>query len=316
MPTTSNYINFVYVNLGFIAQIAVMMYFKSILEIKANWPQYRCNPTYWIFSDNISQDFNYCIQNTQMNMMGYLLQPMNYLLSSVSNMGSGFNNSVNNIRTMLSFVRDFVTNIIQSVFGVFLNLIIEFQKMIISIKDMVGKMIGIVVTIMYVLDGSIKTMNSAWAGPTGQVVRAIGSCFDPKTRIQTINANGNDIIYEMENIPLGAQLKDGGKVFSIMKIANFKKEYLYEIPNAGELNKQTGQLDSIFVTGGHFIFDTKLNSWIQIKEYKEAIARFDLIPEYFSCLITTNRHILIGTKLFWDWEDDELTNTGIIMYNI
>jgi hypothetical protein len=307
MPTTSNYINFIYVNLGFIAQIAVMMYFKSILEIKANWPQYRCNPTYWIFSDNISQDFNYCIQNTQMNMMGYLLQPMNYLLSSVSNMGSGFNDSINNIRSMLSFIRDFVSNIIQSVFGVFLNLIIEFQKMIISIKDMVGKMIGIVITIMYVLDGSIKTMNSAWAGPTGQVVRAIGSCFDPKTKIQSKNGS----YYEMENIPLGTELKDGGKVFSVLKVANFNKEYLYEIPDSGELNRNTGKVDSIFVTGEHFIFDELLKSWIQIKDYKQAIKREDLVPEYFSCLITTNSHIPIGSKLFWDWEDDELTKSNI-----
>lgn len=311
MPTTNNYINFIYVNLGFIAQIAIMIYFRSILDIKENWPQYRCNPTYWIFSDNISQDFNYCIQNTQINMMGYLLQPMNYLLSSVSNMGSGFNDSINNIRTMLSFVRDFITNIIQSVFGVFLNLIIEFQKMIISIKDMVGKMIGIVVTIMYVLDGSIKTMNSAWAGPTGQVVRAIGSCFDPKTKIQCKDGE----VFEMESIPLGSVLKDGGKVFALLKVDNSKKEPLYEIPNSGILNKITGKLDSIFVTGEHFIFDDIIKNWIQVKDYKEAIKREDLIPEYFSCLITTNRRIPIGLKLFWDWEDDALTKNKNI-YNL
>jgi len=309
MPTTNNYINFIYVNLGFIAQIAVMMYFKSILEIKANWPQYRCNPTYWIFSDNITQDFNYCIQNTQMNMMGYLLQPMNYLLSSVSNMGSGFNDSINNIRNMLSFIRNFVSNIIQSVFGVFLNLIIEFQKMIISIKDMVGKMIGIVITIMYVLDGSIKTMNSAWAGPAGQVVRAIGSCFDPKTKL--LSKSGEE--YEMENIPLGTILKDGGEVFSILKVANPNGDCLYEIPNSGEINKTTGNPSSIFVTGKHYIHDENQRKWIQVKDYIDAIKRPELVPPYFSCLITTSSCIPIGKKIFWDWEDDVLPT---ITYNI
>jgi hypothetical protein len=33
----------------------------------------------------------------------------------------------------------------------------------ISIKDLVGKILGIVVTILYILDGSLKTMNSTWA---------------------------------------------------------------------------------------------------------------------------------------------------------
>ena len=53
MPTMNNFLNLIYVNLGFIAKITAMMYFKSALEIKENWPIYRCNPPYWIFSDNI-----------------------------------------------------------------------------------------------------------------------------------------------------------------------------------------------------------------------------------------------------------------------
>ena len=53
MPTMNNYLNLIYVNLGFIAQITVMMYFKSALEIKENWPIYRCNPPYWVFSEKL-----------------------------------------------------------------------------------------------------------------------------------------------------------------------------------------------------------------------------------------------------------------------
>jgi hypothetical protein len=293
MPTMNNYLNLIYVNLGFLAQITVMMYFKSVLEIKENWPLYRCNPPYWIFSENISEDFTYCVQNTQMNMMGYLLQPLNYMVTSLTSVGSGLSESINNVRVMFSSIRNFVSQIIQNVFGVFLNMIVEFQKIIISIKDMVGKMIGIVVTIMYVLDGSIKTMNSAWAGPPGQLVKSIGSCFHPSTKITL--ANGK--YYKMENIPLGAELQDGGKVFAVLKIDNPKKEPLYKIESKEQ---------DIFVTGEHFIFDKTNNKWIQVKNYDKAIIQTDFIPEYFSCLITTNRRIQIDDELFWDWEDDEL----------
>jgi hypothetical protein len=295
MPTMNNYLNLIYVNLGFIAQITVMMFFKSALEIKENWPIYRCNPPYWIFSENISEDFTYCVQNTQMNMMGYLLQPLNYMITSLTTIGGSFNESINNIRVMFSSIRGFVSDIIQNVFGVFLNLIVEFQKIIISIKDMVGKMIGIVVTIMYVLDGSIKTMNSAWSGPPGQLVRAIGSCFDPKTII-TLD-DGKE--YEIQNIPLGSVLKDGGKVFAVLKVDNTKKEALYKIK---------GTHQDIFVTGEHFINDKLTNKWIQVKDYKNAKLQSNMIREYFSCLITTNGHIPIDNELFWDWEDDALTH--------
>jgi hypothetical protein len=298
MPTMNNYLNLLYVNLGFIAQITIMMYFKSALEIRKNWPLYRCNPPYWIFSKNVSEDFTYCVQNTQTNMMGYLLQPLNYMITSLTSIGGGFNESINNIRIMFSSIRNFVSEIIQNVFGVFLNLIVEFQKIIISIKDMVGKMIGIVVTIMYVLDGSIKTMNSAWAGPPGQLVKAIGSCFDPNTIITL--ANGQQ--YTMENVPLGAELQGGSKIFAVLKVDNLIKEPLYEIK---------GEKQKIFVTGKHFVFDKNNKKWLQVKNYSKAKIQPELIPEYFSCLITTNRHIEIDTELFWDWEDDELTNLSL-----
>lgn len=295
MPTMNNYLNLIYVNLGFLAQITVMMYFKSVLEIRENWAVYRCNPPYWVFSENITEDFNYCVQNTQMNTMGYLLQPLNTMISNLTSVGGQFNESINNIRVMFSSIRGFVSDIIQNVFGVFLNLIVEFQKMIISIKDMVGKMIGIVVTIMYVLDGSIKTMNSAWAGPPGQMVKAIGSCFHPYTKIKL--ANGED--YRMEAIPLGSELTNGGKVFAILKVDNSKKEPLYKIHSKGQ---------DIFVTGEHFVLDKTTNKWTQVKDYSKAQIQPKMVPEYFSCLITTDRRIQIEDEIFWDWEDDELTN--------
>lgn len=296
MPTMKNYLNLIYVNLGFIAQIAVMMYFKSALEIRKNWPLYRCNPPYWVFSNNISEDFTYCVQNTQMNLMGYLLQPLNYMVSSLSSVGTELNDSINNIRGMIFNIRTFVSDIIQNVFGVFFNLIIQFQKVTISIKDMVGKMIGIVVTILYVLDGSIKSMNSAWNGPSGQLVRAIGSCFHPETKIKLKNGE----VFFMKDLPLGAELEDGAKVFSVMKIANLNNNQLYKIK---------GGVDGeyIYVTGEHFILDKNNNKWLQVKDYKLASKQIEKQSNWFCCLITTNRHIKIGQQLFWDWEDDELS---------
>ncbi len=297
MPSMNNYLNFIYVNLGFVAQIAVMMYFKSALEIQKNWPLYRCNPPYWVFSKNISEDFNYCVQNTQTNMMGYLLEPINHMIGSLSSVGSQFGTAINDVRTMFSTIRDFVTSIIQNVFGVFLNLIIEFQKMMISIKDMLGKMIGVVATLMYVLDGSVKTMQSTWNGPPGQMVRAIGSCFHPDTLVEL--KDGKTCV--MKDLQVGTELKDGAKVFAVLKIDNPNKEQLYKI--SGGVNGS-----DIYVTGKHFIYTNTSGSgvWIQVKNCKDAVKQEEIYSDWFSCLITTNRRIELGERTFWDWEDDEL----------
>jgi len=298
MPTMNNYLNFLYVNLGYIAQIAVMMYFKSALEIKENWPVYRCNPPYWVFSDDVSADFTYCVQNTQMNMMDYLLEPLNYMISALTSIGGELGDSVNGVRGMFSSIRDFVSNIVETIFGVFLNIIIEFQKIIISIKDMVGKMIGIVVTILYILDGSIKTMESTWNGPPGQIVQALGSCFHPQTKVELKNGE----VYAMKDLPLGAELKNGSKVFSVMKIANLNNEPLYRIKGG-----ENAHNPYIYVTGSHYIWDTTQQKWKQVKDvsYAERVIYKDNY-EWFSCLITTNNKIPIDMHLFWDWEDDVL----------
>jgi hypothetical protein len=297
MPTMNNYFNFIYVNLGFLAQITVMMYFKSIIEIKQNWPVYRCNPPYWVFSDNIAEDFTYCVQNTQVNLMGYLLQPLNYMVSSLGSVGLDFTTQLDSARNMFSFIREAISKIIDNVFGVFLNIVVELQKTTISIKDMVGKMIGLITTIMYILDGSIKTMNSAWAGPPGQLVKALGSCFHPETKVRLKNGE----IYFMKDLPLGAELEDGAKVFSVMKIANLYKNPLYKIK--GGVNDE-----DIFVTGDHFMYDPECKNWKQVKDCDFANKQSEVKQDWFSCLITTNRQIKIGKHQFWDWEDDELTN--------
>jgi hypothetical protein len=306
MPTLNNYFTFVMINLAFMAQVLAMAYFRSAADIKENWPLYRCNPPYWVFSENISDDFTYCVQNTQVNTMGYLLQPITYLVANLTSFSSDLAGSLNNVRQMVSGIRGFVGNIIQNIFGVFLNLVVEFQKMIITIKDMVGKLIGVVVTILYVLDGSIKTMNSTWNGPPGQLVKAIGSCFHPETKIKVKNGE----TFAMKDLPLGAELCDGGKVFAVLKVDNVKKEPLYKIKDIVNTTINTGKnkTETIYVTGNHYILDIITNKFIKVKDYKDAELQTEVYSDWFSCLITTNRRIKIGKHIFWDWEDDELTN--------
>ncbi len=306
MPTMQNFSTFFLINLAFLLQIIGMVYFRSALDIKENWPLYRCNPPYWFFSDNISEDFTYCVQNSQMNIMGHILKPITYLISNLIDISSEFSESINNIRFMISNIRGFVGNIMEKVTGMFFNIVLEFQKMLIAIKDMVGKMVGINVTILYVLDGAIKTMQSTWNGPPGKIVRSIGSCFHPETKIKTKDGR----IFMMKDLPLGIELEDGGKVFSVLKIDNPKKELLYKFTKNYDTNDTNDANDitntNIYVTGEHFIEDKLSKQFIQVKDHPDAILQTEVYSDWFSCLITTTRRIQIDKYTFWDWEDDNL----------
>ena len=189
MPSGKNWVNFIYINLAFGIYIAGVFYFSQLAEIKANWPLYRCNPMYMPLADDVQTNFTYCIQTMQTDLMGHLLQPLTFITSSITNMLGGFMDEINMVRAMFDKIRNLITSIIEKIFGIFLNLVIEFQRITISIKDLIGKTIGIMLTLMYVMEGSIKTMNSTWNGPPGQMVRALGKCFYPDTMVKLKDGN-------------------------------------------------------------------------------------------------------------------------------
>ena len=292
MPTGKNWLNFIYINVAFVGFIFSLYYFTSIQDIKDNWVKYRCNPMYMPLSDNIEQDFTYCIQTTQTSYMGFLLQPLTFITSSLTDMAGNFSNQINDVRKMFSQTRNFITDIIVSIYGIFLNIIIEFQKIIIGIKDLVGKMIGILVTLLYVLDGSSKTIEAVWTGKPGQFIRTLGNCFHPNTKLKLENGK----IVKMRNIHLGDILENGNKVVALMKIANSQNEFLYKLPNRG-INSQ-----DILVSASHLIFDTTSGKYIEIKDYSLS-EKTNIKLEWFSCLITDTHKIKIGSEEFWDWED-------------
>jgi hypothetical protein len=294
MSSGKNWLYFIYINLAFIIYIFIIFYLTYIQEIKSKWPLYRCNPLYMPLSENIEKDFIYCVQNIQTNFMGYLLQPITFVTKSMSGTLSSFVNEINMVRAMFDKIRTFIASIIQSVFGVFLNLIIEFQKIIIGIKDLMGKTIGIVVTILYFVDGSIKTMNSTWNGPPGQMVRTLGKCFHPDTKIKLLNGS----IKTMKDIILGDILENGSVVETTMSIDNSKnKTPLYVLKNAGVDN------EDIYVTGSHLIYSEDKNQFIRVENYSKAVLQNNIDTDKFSCLITSDHKIKIGSEIFWDWED-------------
>jgi hypothetical protein len=292
MATAKNWLYFIYINLAFIIYIFIIFYFIYIQEIKSKWASYRCNPIYMPLSDNIEKDFVYCVQNIQSNFMGYLLQPLTFVTKSMSSTLFSFVNEINMVRAMFDKIRTFTAFIIQSVFGVFLNLVIEFQKIMISIRDLMGKTIGIMVTLLYFVDGSIKTMNSTWNGPPGQIVRSLGKCFHPKTKVKLLNGD----IKFMDEINLGDVLENGSIVESTMQIDNKNNPLpLFVIEKSGVNN------EDIYVTGTHLILYN--NDYITVDKYDKAKQQNKVTSDIYSCLITNDHKIKIGDEIFWDWED-------------
>jgi hypothetical protein len=282
----------------------------GIENIKQNWPKYRCNPMVMPFVSIVGPDnttpgsnFAYCVQNMQTNYMEYLLQPVNYSMNAMGTVALSLSESSNKVREMIDSIRTGIADIIQNVFGVFLNIIIEFQKNVINIKDLFGKLVGVLATFIYLLSGSVMSMQSAWAGPPGKMVRTLSSlkiprCFHPDTLVKT---KGGEFI-KMKDLKLGEMLLGNTEVIAVMNISNLDKnkkpiQPFYKI-KGGE-NKE-----DIYVSGTHLIYETNDMNFIQVKHSNKSI-KTDIYSDSFCCLITTNNIIPIGEHIFHDWEDNQ-----------
>lgn len=273
----------------------------GIKRVKENWPIYRCNPIVMPFASTFGHDpmtnFTQCIQGMQSDYMKYLLQPLDYNFSVITELGSKLNTNIFDIRAFFNNLRNMIGDTIGSIFGVFLNIIIEFQRVIINVKDLFGKIVGILATLMYTLSGSILTMGSTWAGPPGQMVRAL--CFDPETILST---EAGEVA--MKDIPLGTKLKNGTRVRAVLRISNVDKEgnqieKLYKM-EGGE------NYAPIFVSGSHLVYEPDLQEFVCVENLrgrKPSLVTEKICKE-FACLITSDHTIPIGEWLFHDWEDN------------
>ena len=265
-------------------------------RIKDNWPAYRCQPLVIpfasLFGHNTSQNFAFCIQNIQSNFMGDLMKPVSFNLGLLGGIVSDLTTNVNSARGFLSVFRMNIMDIFGNIFATMFNIMVEVQRTVINIKDMIGKLAGILMTTLYVLNGSMLTMTSAWAGPPGGLVRAL--CFHPETKITLKSGE----IFPMKDLPLNSVFPNDSRVCAVMKISNLDKNGEY----VEEMYKVKGANGDIVVSGSHLVYDTSIHQFVHVKDLSSA-ERAEINCDVLYCLITSDHTIQIDDWIFHDWED-------------
>ena len=267
-------------------------------ELEQDWPKHRCNPATMPFASYLGHDpisnFTYCVGNIQKDLMGFFLEPLQYVLGMVSELGGWILERLNLLREFFNMFRSFLKTMVGDVYGMFVNVLIQVQTLVIKLKDTVMKLIGILMTFMYLIQGAMMTGQSINKGPIGSTLRAV--CFHKDTPVNL--KNGTTI--KMKDIKLGTILENGAEVYGVLTLKGDNNNPYYKIWS-DKLNQ------NIFVTGEHKILvDMKdrsdIESFKPVKDVSYAL-KTDICDEELSCLITSNHRIPIGEYTFWDWED-------------
>jgi hypothetical protein len=289
MPSGKSLIAFTYVNIMFIVQLSLMVILGNIKKIKDNWPIYRCNPLFMGLSDNITEDFTYCVQNMQTDYFSVLIQPMNVIVGGLSSLGTTLNSNIAGISSTISDLRFNITDLFGGVFGMFENIVIIAEKLGFSLIDIIKRIIASLLVATY---GTMTAMDGVQS--VGNIIVNLGEgkvtqvfCFSPHTLL-TLQTNEKK---KIKNVKLGDILENGSKIIGILKLTN--NDCMYK----SKINK------NIYVTGKHYVqYNDK---FIHVEEHPDFIITNKICPIVYN-LITDNHLIPIQEYLFWDYNDDIL----------
>lgn len=265
--------------------VAVYMYaLSNIKKIKANWPEHRCNPIYMPMAGLVGQDvftnFTGCIMKNFQDYAGFMMDPILSLFSDLTSGVSEISGAMDDMRGMMSDVRGGFLGIVGTVFGKIENLMSQFQYIIIRMRTLLARVVGIMMSFMYIFYGGMQTGESVGAGPIGKTVSFL--CFDPTTQIETFY--GEKLL--ISDVALGLRLKGGGTVISAY-IVSGKGVEMYT-------------LDGVNVSGNHKVIYN--GRPIPVKFHPHATKSSNL--PFLYCIDTSNNRIFIGNTQFLDFSED------------
>lgn len=146
----------------------------GIKLIKDNWSLYRCNPLIipfaWVFGHDSNESFMYCAQNYNMNFMPYVLDPIKWMIGNLGNMGNNISSSIGGLINLGSSTNSGTVSLITNVYGIATNVLTQFQIIILGLKDTFSKIVGILVTFLYLLKGIEYAVPSALLTPPGKAI--------------------------------------------------------------------------------------------------------------------------------------------------
>jgi hypothetical protein len=332
----------------------VMMHLQPIKE---NWAKERCSAPVIPFAGLINkplnksilsyteENFTYCMQGILSKVAGYALQPVTFLTHSIEGILTSIGGDIQDVRSMFNDVRNNVKSISEEIMGRLLNIMAPIQEVIIKMRDMFGKVQGVMTAGLYTMLGGYMTLQSLIGAIIQALIIILGIIaatiaillIFPFTiplamidiGIFTAIAIPTIILCVFANQMLQIQspsfcfdkhtpfiLKDG--TFTTMenlKVGDIleQKETITAIIKVKRGNSKMYNLNNIIVSESHSVFYN--NKWIKVNKHPNAIELTDYKEEILYCINTTSKNITLNNNVFCDWDelyDDKLNNCGVI----
>lgn len=260
--------------------------FSEIRKIQNNWDEYRCKPSVMpfagLFGKNAEENFQYCLANSQKDLMGYFMAPLNQTFGLFATLGKGILGDMQQIRSVIDWLRKMSSKFGFDIVGLMKGMLQIALITIMKILDLIKKVIAMLYTVAMLLKSIMYWGESFWDNIPAPF------CFKKDTQIQLKDGSWKS----MHKASLGDVMLNGSEILGVLKLKNANKEPYYKIYDVDLCNY-------IYVTGKHKIrYDDK---FIYVKDHPYA-EKTEIVDDELACLITSNHIINIGGHVFADWE--------------
>ena len=336
--------------------LCVYCYAKTnIKPIVDDWPNQRCKPYYIPFAGfitkpaNVSatdytlENFNYCTQNILSSITGYMLEPLTFVTGVLNSVVSQLSGDINSARGMFYKIRTLGQTITQDVMGRLMNIMAPLQQIIISVRDMFGKMQGILTTALFTLLGTYYSLQALMGAIAqfiiqiliGMVALIFLFWLIPFTWGTAISMTA---VFVAVSIPLAIMLAFMVQVLHVnpdlsiptIRVPSLKcfdkdtlilmkdgKNKKIEEISVGDILYYDGMVTAKMKvdTNGSIMYslhniivsDTHLvhfkGEWIRVCEHPESKKIVQYKEPYLYCLNTSSKTIYINNTLFSDWDE-------------
>ena len=327
--------------------------------IKKNWLTERCSPKVIPFAGIINrpdgkgvlefteENFTYCVQNILSKISSYALEPVTFLTHTLEGILNSIGGDIQSIRSMFNNVRTNLQSISEEIMGRLINIMAPLQEVIIVLRDLFGKIQGVMTAGLYTLFGSYMTLQTLFGAiiqalisilimiaatiailmviPFMQALAAVDIGIFIAICIPTIllSVFAYDIL-QIQSPPIPTLcfdkltpllLKDGSCKF----IENIEVGDLLEkdvVVTAKIMvhanNSKMYNLNNIIVSGTHHVLFN--DEWIPIFKHPHAILLEEYKEPFLFCINTSSKKINVLDTVFCDWDElfgDTLKNIPI-----
>ena len=147
----------------------------GISNIKNNWEHYKCNPSVMpfarLFGHDTGENFNECIQKSQVDFMSSFLEPIYQSLSYFAQNGAIFTEIFEQTKLFGNTQDNNMGNFVEDAKGRLYNMTDGANRIFIGAEDTFSKLTSTITVLFYTIQSTLVAGESAWNELPGTFIK-------------------------------------------------------------------------------------------------------------------------------------------------